>query len=63
MTKKKIALVAHDNKKKELIQWSKQHRDSIEKFEVYATGTTADTHAAQRTVGWRPADRCTNIGR
>ena len=40
MAKKKIALVAHDNKKKELIEWSKVHRDSMEKFEIYATGTT-----------------------
>ncbi|HEY9047374.1 MAG TPA: methylglyoxal synthase [Ohtaekwangia sp.] len=37
---KSIALVAHDNKKKELIEWSKLHRASMEKFDIYATGTT-----------------------
>jgi methylglyoxal synthase len=40
MIRKNIALVAHDNKKKELIEWSKQHRDSMENFDIYATGTT-----------------------
>jgi methylglyoxal synthase len=40
MTKKHIALVAHDNKKKELIEWSKSHRESMLACEVYATGTT-----------------------
>jgi methylglyoxal synthase len=40
MTSVKIALVAHDNKKKELIEWVSYNRESMEKCEIYATGTT-----------------------
>lgn len=40
MKKKKIALIAHDNKKQELIEWVKKHRESMAKFELFATGTT-----------------------
>lgn len=41
MTKKTIALVAHDNKKKELIEWTKYNKKRMAEFEIYATGTTA----------------------
>ena len=37
---KKIALVAHDNKKRDLIEWSKFNRDLLAHHKVYATGTT-----------------------
>ena len=37
---KRIALIAHDNKKKELIEWSKYNSGIMEKNSVYATGTT-----------------------
>lgn len=40
MTSKHIALVAHDNKKKDLIDWSKQHREIMGRCNIYATGTT-----------------------
>ncbi|MEO8470574.1 MAG: methylglyoxal synthase [Chryseolinea sp.] len=40
MIKKRIALVAHDNKKKELIEWTKNHIERMLKCEIYATGTT-----------------------
>jgi methylglyoxal synthase len=40
MSLKRIALVAHDNKKKELIEWAKQYATSLQQFELYATGTT-----------------------
>lgn len=40
LTKKKIALVAHDNKKQDLIEWAKFNRDLLSKHEIYATGTT-----------------------
>lgn len=40
MNLKRIALVAHDNKKRELIEWVKSHRESMEKCEIFATGTT-----------------------
>jgi len=38
--KKKIALVAHDNKKRDLMEWAKYHRDLLARHAVYATGTT-----------------------
>src|ERR1017187_2883263 len=37
---KKIALVAHDIKKRDLIEWSKFNRDLLAHHQVYATGTT-----------------------
>lgn len=38
--RKKIALVAHDNKKRDLLEWAKYNRDILAEHEVYATGTT-----------------------
>lgn len=37
---KRIALVAHDNKKAEIIDWVGQHKMELEKHCLYATGTT-----------------------
>jgi methylglyoxal synthase len=37
---KKIALVAHDNKKRDLVEWAKFNRDLLAHHEVYATGST-----------------------
>jgi methylglyoxal synthase len=37
---KKIALVAHDNKKRDLLEWAKFNRDLLSHHVVYATGTT-----------------------
>jgi methylglyoxal synthase len=38
--RKRIALVAHDNKKSELIEWIKRNREQLLKHELHATGTT-----------------------
>jgi methylglyoxal synthase len=38
--KKKIALVAHDNKKTDLLEWAKFNQDLLAQHELYATGTT-----------------------
>ncbi len=38
--KKKIALVAHDNMKKNLLEWAKWNRKLLEHHVLYATGTT-----------------------
>jgi methylglyoxal synthase len=40
MTTKRIALVAHDNKKTELLEWAKYNQERMAKFEIVATGTT-----------------------
>jgi methylglyoxal synthase len=37
---KKIALVAHDNKKRDLTEWAKYNKDLLARHKVYATGTT-----------------------
>lgn len=37
---KKIALVAHDNKKKDLLEWAKWNLKILENHVIYATGTT-----------------------
>jgi len=38
--KKKIALVAHDNKKRDLVEWARFNRDLLAHHELYGTGTT-----------------------
>jgi len=38
--KKKIALVAHDNRKQELLEWAKFNRSLLAQHAVYSTGTT-----------------------
>jgi methylglyoxal synthase len=37
---KKIALVAHDNKKRDLVEWSKFNRNLLAHHKIFATGTT-----------------------
>lgn len=39
---KKIALVAHDHKKGDLVEWAKYNRDLLAHHKVYATGTTGE---------------------
>jgi methylglyoxal synthase len=38
--KKNIALVAHDNKKRDLFEWAHFNRDLLADHNLYATGTT-----------------------
>ena len=65
--RKRIALVAHDNKKKDLIDWAVQNRVELARHELLATGTTGKMmeenldrpvkKIAQWSPGRRPADR------
>jgi methylglyoxal synthase len=38
--RKRIALVAHDNKKKDLIDWAEENKAELSMHELLATGTT-----------------------
>lgn len=38
--RKRIALVAHDHKKSEMVEWAKRHRDELARHRLLATGTT-----------------------
>jgi len=39
---KKIALVAHYNKKSDLVEWAKFNRDLLAHHKIFATGTTGE---------------------
>jgi len=47
--RKKIALVAHDHKKPDLLAWAQFNRELLARHELYATGTTG--HLVSRTLG------------
>lgn len=38
---KRIALIAHDGKKQDLIKWCKKHKDELQKHFLCGTGTSA----------------------
>jgi methylglyoxal synthase len=38
--KKKIVLIAHDNRKQDLMDWARFNKGTLSKHELYATGTT-----------------------
>jgi methylglyoxal synthase len=47
MTTRRIALVAHDNKKPDLLRWADFNRLRLSKHELWATGTTGGLLEAQ----------------
>jgi len=42
MRTKNIVLVAHDAKKKDMVDWAKFNKGTLEKFEIYATRATGE---------------------
>ena len=50
---KKIALVAHDNKKQDLVEWGEYNRTLLRQHEVFATGTTGEI--LEHELGFRVA--------
>ena len=53
--RKKIALVAHDNKKADLLAWARFNRDLLARHDLFATGTTGSiiVESLQLDVGAR----------
>jgi methylglyoxal synthase len=49
--RKKIGLVAHDNKKGDLIEWARYNRRILERHELVATGTTGTLLEKELGVG------------
>lgn len=41
MKNKTIALIAHDNKKTEIIEWAVKNKDILSRYDLCGTGTTA----------------------
>jgi len=40
--RKRIALIAHDNRKADLLDWARYNRGTLAKHELFATGTTGE---------------------
>ena len=38
---KKIALIAHDNKKAEIVEWTKKNKEILKNYSLCGTGTTS----------------------
>ena len=45
--KKRVALIAHDNKKQDLLEWAKFNKDLLSGHELFATGTTGQILATE----------------
>jgi methylglyoxal synthase len=39
---KRIALLAHDNTKTDLVQWAKENKERLAHHELFATGSTGE---------------------
>lgn len=39
-TRKRIALIAHDNRKSDLLDWARYNRETLGRHDLYGTGTT-----------------------
>jgi methylglyoxal synthase len=46
-TRKRIALIAHDNCKGDLIDWARYNRGTLNRHELFATGTTGGLLASE----------------
>ena len=46
-SRKRIALIAHDNRKDDLLEWARFNRVTLAKHELFGTGTTGGLIASQ----------------
>jgi methylglyoxal synthase len=49
--RKQIALIAHDNRKGDLLDWAQYNRGTLSEHDLYATGTTGALLAAELGLG------------
>ncbi|HET7457195.1 MAG TPA: methylglyoxal synthase [Gemmatimonadaceae bacterium] len=47
LQRKRVALIAHDNRKTDLADWARVHREELGRHDLYATGTTGGILAAE----------------
>ena len=47
MVDKRIVLVAHDAKKKDMVEWAAYNRETLKEFEIWATESTGKTVAKE----------------
>ncbi len=45
--RKRVALIAHDNRKGDLLDWARYNRGTLARHELYATGTTGALLASE----------------
>ena len=45
--RKRIALIAHDHRKADLLEWARFNKDELESHELFGTGTTGSMVAAE----------------
>ena len=38
--RKRVALIAHDNRKADMLEWARYNRETLAQHDLYATGTT-----------------------
>lgn len=55
--RKRIALIAHDNRKADLLEWARFNRDTLAQHELFGTGTTGGL--IQRELDYRVRSRST----
>ena len=53
---RRIALIAHDNKKQDMLEWAEYNLDLLTGHELFATATTGHL-LPERTLRRRPANR------
>jgi methylglyoxal synthase len=47
LARKRIALIAHDNRKADMLEWARYNRETLAAHDLYATGTTGGLIAAE----------------